>query len=305
VRRAVLTVWVATLVGATSAASAPDARAFTHIVKAGEALAQIAERLYGDPKREAVLIGANALDVQGGSAIAAGMRIEVPAPSHHTVLQGETWADLALAWLGTNDIARTDLLARANKGVAWVPPIEGQEIEIPAIVTYIAAEGETVNSVAQRFWGDPYRGWELNTYNRREGVAVRRGEVVLVPMVGLRLTEAAKDEARAAAERDGVSGGMAFEKQRGADAELPQLLSDVRYGRYAEALARGSRLLGGGALTHPQLATVYRALLEAYVALDAHAAAATACAAWRANEPRPLLDPVRVSPKIRAACDMP
>ena len=280
-----------------------EASAFQHIVKPGETLAQVAERVYGDPKREIVLVGANALDSQGGTIIAAGMRLEVPAPGHHTVMQGETWADLALSWLGTNDMARNELLAHANKGVPWVPPVEGQEIEIPAVITYLAGDGETVNTIAARFWGDPNRGWELNSYNHREGVLVKRGEVMLVPMPGLRLTEAGQAEARAAAERDGASGGMALELQRKADSELPQLLADVRYGRYAEAVARGNRLLGGGALTHPQLAVVHRALLEAYVALDAHAAAAAACAAWKSNEPSPVLDPVRVSPKIRAACD--
>src|SRR5580700_4965422 len=142
-----------------------DARAFTHIVKPGETLAQIADRVYGDSKRETVLVGANALDVQGGAIITPGMRLEVPAPGHHTVMQGESWADLALSWLGTNDMARTELLAHDNKGVPWVPPVEGQEIEIPAIVTYIAGEGETVNTIASRFWGDPNRGWELNAYN--------------------------------------------------------------------------------------------------------------------------------------------
>ncbi|HEY6460632.1 MAG TPA: LysM domain-containing protein [Polyangiaceae bacterium] len=297
-RHALLVVVVAAL-----AAAPGDARAFQHIVKPGETLAQVAERVYGDSKRETVLVGANALDAQGGTVIAPGMRLEVPAPGHHTVMQGETWADLALSWLGTNDMARNELLAHANKGVPWVPPVEGQEIEIPAVVTYLAGEGETVNSIAQRFWGDPNRGWELNTYNRRQGVAVKRGEVVLVPMPGLRLTEAGRAEARAAAERDGASGGMALELQRKADAELPAILADVRYGRYAEAVARGNRLLGGGALTHPQLAVLDRALLEAYVALDAHASAAAACAAWKSNEPNPVLDPVRVSPKIRAACD--
>jgi LysM repeat protein len=291
------------LVGAVTVSRTGDAIAFTHVVKRGEALAQIAERVYGDAKREVVLVGSNALDTQGGSVISAGMRLEIPAPGHHTVMQGETWGELALSWLGTDDIARTELLARTNKGVPWVPPVEGHEIEVPAIVTYIAGEGETVNSIAQRFWGNAYRGWELNTYNRREGVSVRRGEIVLVPMPGLRLTEAGKAEARAAAERDGASGGMAFEQQRRADAELPQLLTEVRYGRYAEAVARGNRLLGGGALTHPQQAMAHRALLEAYVALDARAAAIAACAAWRSNEPRPILDPIRVSPKIRAACD--
>ena len=284
--------------------SAPaDALAFHHIVKPGETLAQIAERVYGDARRESVLVGANALDVQGGTIITPGMRLEVPAPNHHTIVQGETWAELALSWLGTDDMARTELLAHDNKGVPWIPPVEGQEIEIPAVVTYLAGDGETVNTLAQRFWGDPNRGWELNTYNRRDAVNLRRGEVVLVPMPGLHLTEAGRAEARAAAEREGASGGMALELQRRADAELPQLLADVRYGRYAEAVARGNRLLGGGALTHPQLAVVHRAMLEAYVALDARSLAAAACAAWKSNEPNPVLDPVRVSPKIRAACD--
>ena len=286
-----------------SLARAEPAGAFQHIVKPGETLAQVAERVYGDARRETVLVGANALDAQGGTVIAAGMRLEVPAPGHHTVIQGESWADLALSWLGTNDMARTELLAHANKGVPWVPPVEGQEIEIPAVVTYLAGEGETVNSLAARFWGDPNRGWELNSYNHRDGALVRRGEVMLIAMPGLRLTEAGRAEARAAAERDGASGGMALEQQRRGDAEPPQLLADVRYGRYAEAVARGNRLLGGGALTHPQLAIVHRALLEAYVALDARASAAAACAAWKSNEPSPVLDPIRVSPKIRAACD--
>jgi LysM repeat protein len=291
------------LVAAMASSSPGDASAFTHIVKPGETLAQIADRLYGESRLEVVLVGANALDVEGGTVIAPGMRLEVPAPGHHTVMQGETWADLSAAWLGRGDVARAELLAGMNKGVTWVPPVEGQEIEIPAIVTYIAGDGETINGVAARFWGNADRGWQLNRYNYREGVPVRRGEIVLVPMTGLRLTEAGRTEARAAAERDGASGGMALEQQRKADADLPQLLADVRYGRYAEAIARGNRLLGGAALTHPQLAIVHRALVEAYVAIDARAAATAACAAWRSNEPAAVLDPVRVSPKIRDACD--
>jgi hypothetical protein len=279
-----------------------EAQAFSHIVKPGQTLAMIAEKVYGDSKLEAVLVGANALDVQGGTIISAGMRLEIPAPGHHTVMQGETWADLSLSWLGSNDIARAELLSHTNHGVPWVPPVEGQEIEIPAVVTYLPGDAETVNTIASHFWSDPNRGWELNTYNRREGVLVKRGEVVLVPMPGLKLTEAGKAEARAAAERDGASGGLALALQRRADAELPQLLADVRYGRYAEAVARGNRVLGGGALTHPQLAVVHRALLEAYVALDAFASAVAACAAWKSNDSVATLDRVRVSPKIRAAC---
>jgi hypothetical protein len=282
------------------------ARAFAHIVQPGETLAMIAERVYGDPKREVVLVGANALDAQGGTVIATGMRLEIPAPGHHTVLQGETWGAMSLSWLGSKDIARIDLLALSNHGLPWVAPVEGREIEIPAVITYIAGDSESVDGIAQRFWGDHNRGWELNRYNQREGFFVKRGEVVLVPMPGLKLTEEGKADARAAAERDGASGGLTLERQRQADLDLPQLLADIRYGRYVDAIARGNRVLGAGALTRPQLAAVHRAMLEAYVALDARALAATACADWQANEPGAALgDPVHVSPKIRAACPVP
>src|SRR5580658_1642516 len=290
------------LVGGIALAFSGDARAFTHIVKPGETLAQIAERMYASPKLEVVLVGANALDVQGGAVIVPGMRLEIPAPGHRTILAGETWAELALTWLGSGDTARAEMLAISNHGVPWVPPTEGQEIEIPPVITYIAGESETVNSIAARFWGDPNRGWELNPYNHRDGVAVKRGEVVLVPMPNLKLTDAGKAEARAAAERDGTVAGAALEHQRKADADLPQLLADVRYGRYGEAVARGNRILGGGSLTRLQLATVHRALLEAYVAIEARAAAVAACAAWKSNDPNAAIDPVRMSPKILAAC---
>jgi hypothetical protein len=278
------------------------ALAFTHIVKPGETLAQIAERMYASSKLEVVLVGANALDVQGGAVIVPGMRLEVPAPGHRTIASGETWSELALAWLGSGEPARAELLAISNRGVPWVPPSEGQEIEIPAVITYIAGESETVNSIAGRFWGDPNRGWELNPYNHREGVTVRRGEVVLVPMPNLKLTEAGKAEAKAAGERDATVAGSALENQRRADADLPLLLADLRYGRYGEVVARGNRILGGGSLTRAQLATVHRSLLEAYVALEARAEAGAACAAWKANDPNVTIDPVRVSPKIVAAC---
>ena len=69
--------------------------AFTHVVSQGETLAQIAIKFYGTPRFETALVGANALDSHGGSAIVAGQPLEIPAPSHHRVEQNETWAELA------------------------------------------------------------------------------------------------------------------------------------------------------------------------------------------------------------------
>jgi LysM repeat protein len=283
------------------AVSARPADAFPHVVRPGETLAAIAARMYGDAKRESLLAGANALDVGGGSAIVAGMRLEIPAPMHHKVAAGETWASLALAWLGGT--GRADVLARANHAVPWVPPETGQEVEIPAVVAHIVSDGDSSTTLAARYWGDGNRGWELNAFNGRAEAPMHRGEIFLVPLADLALTEAGLAEARTSlglvhSEVD-VEG---LATQRRADAELPTLMADVRGGRYVETVARANRVLGSGQLTRPQLAILYRALLEAYVALDASPEATQACASLRANAVRVDLDPMTTSPKIRAAC---
>jgi LysM repeat protein len=280
-----------------------DGHAFGHIVSQGETLAQIAMRFYGTPRFEAAIAGANALDAHGGSAIVAGQPLEIPAPAHHRVKEGDTWFSLARAFLG--DPKRADVLARANGAVAWVPPVESQEIEVPAVVAHIAAEGDTIASLGQRYLGDLNKGWELDIYNGRDTKQkLLRGDVVLVPLIDLSLTEDGKKAARAAAERTRTEGGgQAYEAQRRAEADIPPLLSDVRAGRYVDAVAKGNRLLGSGELTRPQLAAIHRALVEAYVALDANGLAAGSCSAWKANAGGEVrLDARSISPKIRAAC---
>jgi LysM repeat protein len=295
-----------TAIGALVLAAPSDARGFTHVVSQGETLAQIAIRFYGTPRFEAAIAGANALDAHGGSAIVPGQPLEIPAPSHHRVKDGDTWFSLARTYLG--DPKRAETLARANGAVAWVPPVDNQEIEIPAVVAHIAGDGETMPGLAQRYLGDPNRAWELDLYNGRETKQkLLRGEVVLVPLIELSLTEEGKKAARAAAERTrSEGGGQTYEAQRRAEADIPPLLADVRAGRYVDAVAKGNRLLGSGELTRPQLASIHRALLEAYVALDAPGLAAGSCAAWKANAATEVrLDARMVSPKIRAACSAP
>jgi hypothetical protein len=284
------------------------ARAFTHLVLPGETLAQIAQRLYGDPKLERVLAGANALDVTaGGTAIVPGMRLEVPAPAYHHVMPNETWYELALAWLG--DTKRADVLANANHAQSWVPPEEGREIVVPAVVSVIAGDDDSDMTLALRYLGDINKAWVVDAYNFRKTGPFRRGEVVLVALPDLTLTVRGKAEARDALDRERTEGqGSQYEKQKRADTELPALLADVRGGRYVDAVARGNRILALGELTRPQLAAVHRALLEAYVALDAPGLAAGACADWRSSDPTAHLDPGPpdlVPPKVRAACKAP
>jgi hypothetical protein len=281
------------------------AAAFSHLVTKGDSLALIAEKEYGDAKDEEILAFANALDSQGGSAIVPGMRLEVPAPSYHRADGHETWPELARVYLG--DERRADLLASVNDAVAWIAPSEGDQIVIPAVVTHLASEGESLVAFARKYWGDPNRAWQLAHYNGRAGDALvlARGDVILVPLLDLTLTEKGKAEAahaETAARAEGDDRG--HQSQKKIAGELPQLAADVEAGRYLEAVARGNRLLGEAGITPKQSAAIHRALLECYVALDSPALATAACSAFRASADASdsILEAKTVSPKIRAAC---
>jgi hypothetical protein len=282
-------------------ALARDAGAFVHVVRPNESLADIAKRLYGDSSREGLIASANALDVQGGSAIVPGMLLQIPACEYHRVTEHETWAGLAREFLG--DAERADPLARVNDALAWIAPSPGQEVRIPYVLSYIAAEGDTTTDIARRFLGDPNRAWELEAYNGKKQWKLLRGQVVLVPISDLELTAAGRAEAAGAEARSrGEAGGAALAQQRKVAGEIPALLADLRAGRWVEAVARGNRLLAQSDLTRAELASIDRALVEAYVALDATGPAAAACKAWREKDPKAKLDPTYVSPKIREAC---
>jgi nucleoid-associated protein YgaU len=279
------------------------AEAFPHVVQPGETLAGLAEQYYGRVELEKVLVAENGLDLGGGVSVVPGLRLEIPAVMHHRSEAGETWADLAERLLGDRD--RSDVLAGANDGMPWTPPRDGQEILVPYNLRVVAGPGDSTLTVAYRFLGERDRAWMLDKYNHLKGEPLRRGDLLLVPLVDLPLTE----EGKAAARESGAlvrsqGAGSAREAQRRVDGELPGLAADLRGGRYLEVVARGNRLLGYGELAKPQLASIHRKLVEAYVALDAMGLAETSCAAFRDADPSAELEPDLTSPKIVRACSV-
>lgn len=277
---------------------AQSASAFPLIVQSGDTLASIAQRVYGRPDFERLLVSANGLEARG-AAIVPGMQLEVPALAYRRIIAGDTWAALAERWLGAPH--RAAVLAFANEGQPWVPPPENAEIVIPYNLRFIAEGGETLEEVAIRFLGSKKRTWMLQQYNGLERPVLQRGQVVLLPITALPLTAAGQEAAKRAFEAWG-SGGVVRAAQRSAANELPVLLADVRGGRYAEAITRGVALLATATLTTPQRAAVHRQLLEAYVALGATGKATQACRDWLAADGRARLDPLASSPKVIAAC---
>lgn len=289
------------LAGSAILGVAGDAGAFPHVVKKGETLASIAEHTYGRVQMEQILVAANGLDAGGGIPIVAGMRLEVPAVGHHRVTAGETWAGLAEELLG--DARRGDVLAMANGSMPWLPPSDGQELIVPFNLRYVAGANDSLLTIAYRFLGERDKAWMLDGYNRKKGEPVRGGDVVLVPLTELSLTAEGKAEAASAGALVRAEGaGKAREAQHKAEAELPLLAGEVRAGRWVDAVTRGSRMLGYGDLSRPEVAQIQRALTEAYAALDAEGLAETACAAWREADPSAVLDPIELSPKILRAC---
>ena len=283
------------------------ADAFTHVVSQGETLAQIAIRFYGTPRFETALIGANSLDAHGGSAIVAGQPIEVPAPMHHRVADGETWFTLSRQFLG--DPKRADVLARANRTAAWTPPALGQEIEVPAVIAHLVGDGDTLTTLAQRYYNDAEQRLDdcgQQRRRRQEAAPPRRHRADSAPRSGAdrRRKEGRPRRGRSHAHR-----------RRGQSLRR----ADARRGRYPAALARYPL----GALRRRR-----RERQSAPRLGRAHASAARddpprpprglrrargdrargrGCAAWKANVRDAAATSSSIllkhpSPKIRAAC---
>jgi phage tail protein X len=282
--------------------AAPRAFAFAHRVASGDTLASIAEKYYGRIQYERLLVAANFLDVRGGTPIVRGMRLEVPALEHRKVAQGDTWETLAADLLGSP--SRADVLSMANGSSPWLTPEEGSEIAVPYNLRVVVGEGEQITQVAYRHLGDMTKAWMLDHYNGLDGRKLARGDVVLVPLTDLPLTQAGRDAMLSALGTTcSEAGGLGKKTQRKIAQEIPALVADVRAGRYVDAVTRGTRFVATGMLTEPQLALVHQKLTEAYVALDAVGLAAASCAEWRKRDPAARLDPALYSPKIVAACE--
>jgi phage tail protein X len=293
--------WTAALLGLLATCLAADASAFTHVVQSGDTLASIAERYYGRIQHEKVLVAANGLEDKGGSPIVPGMLLEVPALGHRRVKRGETWSTLATELLGSAHRAET--LAQANGTNAWLPPDEGALIQVPYNLRLLTSPGDNIVNIAYKYYGDITKAWSLDHYNKLNGRRLERGDVLLVPLTDLPLTDDGKQAAEhSALQTLSESSVEQRQVQVAVEAELPALLADTRGGRYVDAVTRANRFLGMGELSKSQLAVIHRQLLEAYVALAAHGHATAACDAWRKHDPAARLDSVVLSPKIIAAC---
>lgn len=275
-----------------------DLPAYVHVVRPGETLASIAQRYYGNPRRESVLVAENGLTTQGGSAIVVGMRLVVPTVTYHRVRAGETWPQIAEQHFG--DARRAFAIIEANPAVEGALPPDGAELLIPYPLRHVADQRDTLNHVSQTYYGTTDGSRTLRRFNGMRTVRLQRGQVILVPLPDLVLSEEGR---RIVLGATGVApaGGEVRELQERIGEQLPQLFEHVRTGRYTEAISLGNRLLGSGDLTGNQIVTIQRTLAVAYIALSRDDLAITAFREALERQPDLELDSRRTSPTVMHA----
>ena len=122
----------------------------THTVVAGETLSALALRYYGDPQLYRLI--ATASGIANPNVINVGQRLILPDFTRYTVAAGDTLSALALRFYG--DAELYPLIASAS-GIADPSNIDvGQPLIIPDATRYTVVAGDTLSSLAVRFYGD-------------------------------------------------------------------------------------------------------------------------------------------------------
>ncbi len=277
------------------------AHAFPHVVQEGDTLAELAERFYGRIQLERVVATANALEGGRSPSLTPGMILQIPAVTYHQVGPSETWKSLATQHLG--HVRRHILLAQVNGSKPWLEPELGQIIRIPYNLAWQASGEESLATLAYRFLGSTKHAFRLVQYNDLGEDGPQAGEVLLIPLSDLSLTQEGRRAANGAASRlSKQAQGQRYAQQKNSQLALRKLTEDVLRGRYISAVQRGTRLLAAGELPIPERARIHRQLLESFVALEARAKARASCQAHLDLAETPDLDPLMTSPKILEAC---
>lgn len=267
----------------------------THVFTRGETFASIAERYYGNPALEPVVVAANFLHLQATPSLPTGVHLTIPSVGYHRVAAGETWERLAIRHLG--EASRGPYLARINGGAFNIPPSLGAVIRLPYLLRYVVNAEEPMFEVARRFYGDRALVQFISEFNRLPSQRLARGQVLVLPLADLVLRDTAPDSPEAALI-------TAHTAQRQVDRELPTLSQLVTRGLYVEAVVLGAQLLGLDDLASPQRVVVLRNLAEAYAALDRRDLAADAFRDLLRIDASFSPDPATTAPKVLDALSL-
>lgn len=141
--------------------ASPAPSALTHTVQPGETLGAIALRYYREARHFPLLVAANRLDPR--SALRAGQVLRIPIGEPYEVRPGDSVYSIAerelgdsrRAWavLELNDLREPDRLLPGQ--TVWLPLRAGHEVR----------RGETLATIAERYYGSPTFAARIARYN--------------------------------------------------------------------------------------------------------------------------------------------
>lgn len=158
----------------------------TYTVKAGDTLKSIAKKHYGKATLWKRIYDANKDKIQDSGNLKAGTKLVIPALSY-TVKKGDTIQSIAKKYYGAQ--SKWKQIYNTNRDVLKSPEQlqQGMKLVLPVPVVrtiYKVQKGDTLQSIAQDFYGDTGR-WELiyqaNKSKADKSGKVRAGRTLLVP----------------------------------------------------------------------------------------------------------------------------
>ena len=278
-----------------------------HVVTAGESAPALAKKYYGDSSLSDLLLRYNG---KTETMIHPGERLSIPYCEVYRTRSGDTWSELAKTHLGRATAAPT--LAELNGYTTDQPLRVGARIVVPVVLAHTLARGESLSSLAQRFYGVPTKAATLQAFSRIDDanrLAVGTPlEIPLIAFVRAEKTQAVDDATKPiAVAAPPTPGSQAAPPPPAAEAP-PRFVGPLdaagrsfASGEYdrARAILESLREIVASEGTEADRRNWGRLLAFVYIALDRDA---DACAVYRTGSPasgQTALDPDLVSTRVR------
>jgi LysM repeat protein len=290
-----------------------------HVVTAGESAPALAKKYYGNSSLSDLLLRYNG---KTGKMIHPGERLSIPYCEVYRTRSGDTWSELAMKYLGRATAAPT--LAELN-GYSMDQPLSvGARIVVPVVLAHTLARGESLSSLAQRFYGDPTKAATLQAFSRIEDAKrLAVGTPLEIPLIAFVRAEKSQavDDAKKPIAVAAPAPAKPAETARAAAVPDPPVAppppASEALPRFVGPLDAAGRSFAGGEYdrareileslreivasegTEADRRNWSRLLAFVYIALDRDA---DACAVYRAGSPASgptALDTDPVSPRIR------
>ncbi len=277
----------------------------THTVRSGESVSSIAKRYYRNYELTELLLQYNG---KSDTVVQPGEKLKIPFCEVHRVRGGDTLSGLAQRYL-ERPLAYREI-ATLN-GLRPDRPLKvGQRIVIPVVLAHRLRRGESLATLAKRFYGDTDLAHVLQSYNgiddpRRLSV----GQQVDVPLVSLLEGGKAPQAAvKPASSKPAILETAAREQEKPAAPPTPRYHGKIALARTAYSLGEYGRarelletlqpdvLRDGSDVERTEL---LRLTAFVYVAFDLPVQACAAHRSLSRLSPKTRLDPDFVSPKIR------